>query len=385
MIVDELGPEVVIRVHDSKVGLRGVLVVDNTVMGPAGGGIRMQPDLSEDEVADLARGMTYKFASFGFPRGGSKAGIVGAPDQDPERKRALLMAFGRAVSPYLASREVAIGPDMGVSIDDVKWIYEGAGTENIRSGLFALPLEGDAAAYHLTGYGVVVAIKAALEEMGSSLAGASIAVEGFGQVGAGTARYAAKSGARVVAVTTLAGGVFDPSGLDVARLLELRRMHGDTCVLKYGGEAIRPSDVYFLPVDVVVPGARPYVLNGFNAGRVQAKLICPAANIAVTEEAEQSFHRRGIVCLPDFVANAGGALASWVDILGGNPEQAFDALERLIAGTTRTILEEARAHRQPPGTTARTRARTLILSRSGRRRPTFEETRVEIRALLGLR
>src|SRR5947199_2541840 len=100
MIVDDFGPEAVVHVSDPKSGMRGILVVDNTTLGPAGGGTRMLPDLRADEVIDLARGMTYKFGFFGLPRGGSKAGIFGDPRMDPQQKRAILLAFGRAVAPF---------------------------------------------------------------------------------------------------------------------------------------------------------------------------------------------------------------------------------------------------------------------------------------------
>jgi glutamate dehydrogenase (NAD(P)+) len=384
LTADELGPEMIIRVQDSKTGMRGILVVDSTVLGPAGGGARMLPDVSEEEVAALARGMTHKFSIFGFPRGGSKAGLVGDPSMEPDRKRAVLEAFGRALAPLLRDRDVAIGPDMGVSVDDVQAIYEGAATKNIRSGLFARPLDGDSAAYHLTGFGVVSAMTAALESLDRPLGGATVAIEGFGQVGVGTARYAVKRGLRVVAVTTLVGGVYEPGGLDVAQLLALRRVHGDACVKHYpGGRPIVPSDVYYLPVDVMVPGARPYVLNGLNAARVQARVVCPAGNIAVTQEAEHQLHTRGVICLPDFVANAGGAIASWVDILGGTLDQAFGCLDRLISRVSREVLLEAVQRGQAPGVVARARCRHTILT-SPRRRPTFEESRVAIRKLLDL-
>lgn len=381
---DELGPEAVIDVYEPKCGLRGVLVVDNSIAGPCGGGTRMAPDITVDEVAALARGMTYKFAAFGLPRGGSKAGIFADPRMDPSRRRDILLAFGRALAPFLRERDVAIGPDMGVTVDDVKTIYEGAECPDVRSGLFAREVEGDPAAYHLTGYGVASAARVAVEHAGNSFKGATAAIEGFGQVGVGTARYADKWGAKVVAVSTIRGGVYNPDGLDVEKLMALRRQHGDDCVLNYeGGEKIDPSRLYFLDVDVMVPGARPYVINAFNARDVRAKVVCSAANIAVTEEAEEVLFGAGVMCLPDFIVNSGGALASWVDFLGGTPEQAFEVLGRLISSKVGEVLAASSERKQNPCSIARAQLWRKLLT-AERRRPTFAESKAQIRDIFGL-
>ncbi len=382
---DELGPEAVIDVYDPRSGMRGVLVIDNSLCGPCGGGTRMAPDVTVDEVAALARGMTYKFSSFDFPRGGSKAGIIADPNMEPERRRDILREFGRALKRYLAARDVAIGPDMGVTVEDVSTIYEGAGVPDVRTGLFSKPVDEDPAGYHLTGFGVACAVRSALDTLGTSIKGASVAVEGFGQVGVGTARYCHQWGARVVAVTTIRGGLFAPDGLDIPQLLALRRQHGDACILHYEGPAERliPADLYYMEVDVLVPGARPYVINAHNAARVRAKVISPAANIAVTEAAEQVLFDRGIQCLPDYIVNAGGALASWVDILGGEPQQAFTVLDRQISPRIADILDQSRRTRRNPCDISRTHLWQKLLNRT-RRRPSFDESRVEIKGLLGL-
>jgi glutamate dehydrogenase/leucine dehydrogenase len=264
-------------------------------------------------------------------------------------------------------------------------IYEGADSPSIRSGLFSTVLDDDPAAYHFTGYGVAIALTKALESIKHPLQGASIAIEGFGQVGVGTARYLHQWGARVVAITTLRGGLYDPEGLDIEQLLKLRREHGDACVLNYEGNAepLEPQDLYFLSVDVVVPGARPYVIDGYNASRVRAKVVCPAANIAVTEEAEDALHAQGIICLPDFLTNSGAALASWVDILEGTPDKAKEVVGRSIGSVTADVLEEATHFAHSPSKVARQRVRKKIIS-SERQRLTFDETRAIIKELLGV-
>jgi glutamate dehydrogenase (NAD(P)+) len=385
---DELGPEAVVTVFDPATGMRGVLVIDSTVNGPAGGGTRMVSDLTVQEVADLARAMTYKWAIFGLPTGGAKAGIYGDSGMPAEQKRAVLRAFGRALTPYLRSRDLGlllgIGPDMGVGGGDTDDIYAGAETPNVCPTLYTWSLDGDPASYHMTGRGVIAAARAALESIGRPIEGATFAIEGFGQAGVGTARYAIGEGARVVALTTLLGGVHEAGGIDIARMLELRRAHGDACVLEYGrGERIRPSELFAVAADVVVPGARPREIDAHSEARVRARIVCPAGNLCVTEAAEDRLHRRGVLVVPDFVANGGGIITSWVDILGGKADQALEVIRRMVSTAATSILEEARASNQPPGVTARARVRDRILAGERTRIP-FDEVRARAARVIQL-
>lgn len=382
---DELGPEVVLFVSDPETGMRGLLVVDCSVLGPCGGGTRMMPDLTPREVADLARSMTYKFGILGLPRGGSKAGLWGDPSCDPEEKRRIMRAFGRRLKPFLQSNYVAVGPDMGVTVNDLTDVYEGANVVNARSGLFARLVENDPAAYHITGFGVATSIRAALGTMKSDMAGARVAIEGFGQVGAGTARYVDRFGGKVVAISTLQGAIYNPDGLDVARLLELRRSVGDDCVLSYEkAERIPLSSLYFLPVDVVVPGARPYVIHEGNIGDLNTRAIVSGANIAVTRGAYEALYNKGVVIVPDFISNAGAAVASWVDFLAGDFDQALTTIDRLLGHLTTDVLQEAEKTGRSPYTVATDRVKQRIQEARGQPPKSFEQIKVEIRQLFGM-
>lgn len=396
MRCDELGPEAVVRVHDQMTGMRGILVIDNTVLGPAGGGTRMVPDLAEDEVVDLARSMTFKWAIFDLPTGGAKAGVFGDPASPAEQKREVLRAFGRALAPYLrhcdSSNLLGIGPDMGITGADTDDFYRGAEAPNVCPTLYSWLLDGDPASFHMTGRGVVSAAGAALASLGRPIEGASFAIEGFGQVGVGTARYATSAGARVVAISTLCGGIHDPRGIDVPRLLELRRQHGDRCVLEYEGAArLEPDQLFALDADVIVPGARPRAINAFNADRVRAgsrsavRIVCPAGNGSVTASAEERLHRRDVLCVPDFIANAGGIIATWADILGAGPERALATVARMVSETTTAVLAEAKHSELPASVTARSRVRDRIFERAASgRRVCFEEARSKARSVLKL-
>src|SRR5262249_41715065 len=154
------------------------------------------------------------------------------------------------------------GPDMGIEGEDVEEIYAGANAKNVVTWESSKDwvIDGDPAAFHLTGRGVVAAAKSALESLDRSIAAATFAIEGFGQVGAGTARYLKAEGAKVAAVSTLLGGLYDPNGLDIDKLIALRQQYGDACVVEYlalgrGGERIELDKLFALSVDVLVPGA----------------------------------------------------------------------------------------------------------------------------------
>jgi glutamate dehydrogenase/leucine dehydrogenase len=388
MKYDELGPEVVLQVHDPATGMRGILSIDSTVNGPAGGGTRMVPDLSVQEVMDLSRAMTYKWGIFGFPSGGSKAGIIGDSNMPAEQKKAVLRAFGRALRPMLASQAegvlLGVGPDMGITGADTDEIYAGAELPNCCPTLYTWSIDSDPASYHMTGRGVIAASKAALESIGRKMNDSTIAIEGFGQAGVGTARYAIAEGARVVAITTIQGGLHDPKGLDIPRLLELRRQHGDACVHHYGsGERIAPQDLFGIACDVVVPGARPREIDAFNEARVRAKIVCPAGNLCVTEEAEDRLHARGVLVVPDFVANGGGIIVTWVDMLGGNAQQGLSVVERLIRETATSVLDEAKRLNKPAPKAARGRVRDKIIAAPRRRTP-YAEAREKAAAIAKL-
>ena len=345
----------------------------------------MAPDVTEDEVADLARAMTYKYAINGLPTGGAKAGIVGDPGMPADRKASVLRAFGRALAPLLRSVDegwlLGVGPDMGVGDHDVDTIYEGAERPNVNPH-FTGPIGRDDPD-DLTGFGVVIAAREALASRKRSLAGASFAIEGFGHAGIGVARYVARDGGRVVAITTIRGGVHSAAGLDISRMLELRRLHGDDCVRHYEhADAIQPTDLYTLPADVLVPGARPYVIDARNQSRVQASIICAAGNIPLTEDAEELLHQRDVLVVPDFIANSGGTISVWTAILGGTSDQAFTSCERLIGATTGRVLGEARDQQLSPSTAARRRVRAQILGGTPRRIP-FAEARAIARTTFG--
>ena len=360
-LTDDIGPERVFHVYDPRVGMKGVVVVDSTIRGRAGGGTRMLPDITTEEMLGLGRAMTHKFAILGIPIGGAKAGIWADPGMKGDKRKEILKAFGNAIKPLLENR-VGIGADIGTDNDDVAMIYEGAGLSSGYTGLSLEEIDGEPLENHATGYGVVVAAKAACEFAGIEIQGATVAIEGFGKVGGGVARYMMEEGAKVVAISTIEGAIYDEGGLDVKKIIEMRKDFGDKVVQKYPSvKQIDKRALFSLPVDILIPGARPYVINGENVHGIQAKIISSVANIPITNEAEDILSQRGIISVPDFISNAGGVVLGMIDNLGGTVDHVFNALRTLIGPLTKDILTEAGKERINPRSLAVRKTREKFL------------------------
>ena len=305
------------------------------------GGTRLAPDVSVAELALLARAMTYKYGALSVQMGGAKAGVRGDP-ADRAGKAALMARFCAEIAPLTDTRRLLTGPDMGTAEDDFAPLRERrAAPTAIHAVVDGVPFED-----LLTGFGVAVAAETALRDRwGGGWDGRSVAIEGFGKVGGGVAREVTRRGGRVAAVSTVAGCVMDPAGLDVDRLLELRRMQGDACVLSYGRPAGPPGELFTaVNADVVVPGTRPGVISGRTAGSLPpgVRVIAPAANVPYTAAGADVLGQRGIVALPDFVCNA-GAVIGYRSAADATPGQVLASVQATITGL---ILE---ALRHPSG------------------------------------
>ena len=321
----------------------GFVVFDLPGVPLSAGGTRLAPDVSVAEVAVLARSMTYKFAALGQRVGGAKAGVRGDP-ADRAGKAALMARFCAEVRPLTDAGRFLTGPDMGTAEEDFAPLRERrAAPAAMRAVVAGVPFED-----LLTGYGVAVAAETVLRRSRNGAQrptgwdGHSVAIEGFGKVGGGVAREVSRRGGQVVAVSTVAGSVADPSGLDVERLLELRRAHGDACVLRYGRPVMPPQRLFTeVNADVLVPGTRPGTIGGRTAGSLppSVRVVAPAANAPYTAAGAEVLRRRGIVALPDFVCNA-GAVIGYRSAAEATPEQVLAAVEARIAG----LIGEALGH-----------------------------------------
>ncbi len=343
---DATGPERILSFYDPASQMRAVIVIDTTAFGMSAGGVRMLPDLSVEEMIRLARAMTYKYLMLEFPAGGAKAGIW--YDPATQDRQAVLDAFLQVLQPLYEKRTYYPGADMGTSDDDFLPLRNAAGKRRY-SGLRTKQFEGLPLEDQLTGFGVVESALVAAKAFQLPVHGATVAIEGFGKVGGGAARFFIRAGAQAVAVSTLAGTRYDPKGLDVERLLELRQEYGDEVVRHYrGGRLLSRRTLFTLPVDILIPGARPDVIHAKNVERIQAKLVVPAANIPFRPSIANRLSQRGVGVVPDFVSNGGGVLAALADIKGLGTEKSFTFVSEHIRKNTKLVLSRSKRSRCTP-------------------------------------
>ena len=341
-LMDEWGPEKIVAVSDAKTGMKGVLVIDNTARGMGKGGTRMQPTVTVDEIARLARVMTWKWAGVDLFYGGAKAGIRADPNSP--HKEEILRSFVRAISNEVPE-EYVFGLDMGLTENDAAIILDELGD---RGAAVGTPYDLGGVPYDqlgITGYGVAEVVDEAAAATG--LSGEPVSVQGFGAVGHAAASRLHELGYPIVAISTARGAIHDPGGLDIPKLLELRAEHGDDLVSLFPGLAIETGSELFVEAAILVPAALQDVINASNVSRVKARLLVEGANLPTDAAAQVALRSAGVTVIPDFVANAGGvvsaafAMDARYSAFRPAMEQIFDTVSDKLRVNTTTVLTEA--------------------------------------------
>jgi glutamate dehydrogenase/leucine dehydrogenase len=245
-----------------------------------------------------------------------------------------MRAFARAI---VDLRGYIPGPDMGTDEMCMAWVHDEIGRAvGLPSVLGGIPLDEIGA----TGYGLAASAEGVAATGRLQIDGARVVVQGFGAVGRNVARFLVERGAVLVAAADRRGGVADPSGLDVCRLSELTA--GGGSVVDYAeGRRVTPEELVGLDCDVWIPAARPDVFNETNAWDVKAAVILQGANIPATAGAERVFHDRGVLSVPDFIANAGGVICAAVEYRGGSTKDALAQIHGTVAANTEAVVREA--------------------------------------------
>ena len=344
-LADQWGPYQIIHIYRPQTGLRAIVVVDNVACGPAIGGTRMAPDVSMLECARLARAMTFKNAAAGLPHGGAKSVIYHDPAITSGQKEAVMRDFADAIA---SLTDYIPGPDMGTNEQSMGWVYDEIGRAvGLPREIGGIPLDEIGA----TGLGVATAAKVAQDYCEVDLSKARIAVQGFGAVGQHAARFLSQHGAVMVAASDSTGTVYDPAGIDIEDLRQLKREGKPVTAMKTG-EILGRDEIVGVDCDIWIPAARPDVLHKDNVNLLKAALVIQGANIPATLEAEEIMHRKGILSIPDFIANAGGVICASVEYHGGDESTALNVIAEKVARNTKAVLSRAKETGQLPRTAA---------------------------------
>jgi len=333
---DELGPYKVVHVHEPSVGLKGVLVIDNVAKGPSIGGVRMAPDVSTEECFRLARAMTLKNAAAGLPHGGGKAVLYGDPKMPKEEKARLIRALAQALRD---EESYIFAPDMGTDEECMAWIKdEIARVVALPREVGGIPLDEIGA----TGWGLRHVTEVATGYCGVRLKGATFVVQGFGAVGKHVARFLTERGAVLVGAADSSGAIANPKGLDITKLIEIKDGGGQ--LTEYAdADKLERDGVIDIECDIWIPAARPDVIHEDNVERLKARLVIQGANIPFTEGAEKILADKGVLCVPDFIANAGGVICAAMEYRGASEASAFAVIEEKLRRNTHLVLDASKS------------------------------------------
>lgn len=296
------------------------LVRHNDDLGPSKGGIRMTPDVTLDDVTGLAMEMTWKTALIGVPFGGGKSGIQFDPTGlSPKAKETIIRSYTRGVRRHIGPEIYIPAPDMGTNELDMAHIRDcisySAGT-SITNGCFVtgkpVILGGIVGRREATGKGVIYTILPLCEKLGLGISKMTVVVQGFGNVGAVAAAEIAKQGAKVIAVSDIAGGTVNKKGLDIEKLFHHCQQTGSVKDFE-GGTSITGGEIFEIPCDILIPAAAGSQITIQNVKNIKTKIVAEGANAPTTPGADEILNEKGIFVIPDILCNAGGVFVSYLE------------------------------------------------------------------------
>lgn len=351
-IFDEIGPEKIEIVRDPITGIKGFLVIDNSIYGLPMGGIRMAPDITLEDTTRLAREMTLKFCTYKIPLGGAKAGIIANPNES--NKNVNLVSFSELIKSTIKGDGYLPEPDLGIYDVDTEKIFKVSGKPKMiprRIGLikFDLPLDKN-----LIGLSVISCLEIIIEKFEKLNKYKTntnfnnpprILLEGFGRVGTSIAENLKNKRFKLMGISTLKGGIFDENGLDIEKLLDLQKKFGDELVGHYKGENIihvEKNKLFQLsseyPVDIIIPGAKTNIINQHNIDKIDVMAIVPASSVPYAKNIVKHLDEKKILAFPDFVSNAGDVLGLIADQIQKTGRKVKEYIKEKISNKTIDIL-----------------------------------------------
>jgi glutamate dehydrogenase (NAD(P)+) len=349
---------------------KGYRVTHNIARGPSKGGIRYHPNVTLDETKALAMWMTWKCSLMGLPFGGAKGGVICDPKalSRAELER-MTRRFTSEIINEIGPEKDIPAPDVGTDSSTMAWMFDTYSMNKGHSVLGVvtgkpLTIGGSLGRDSAPARGALFALEAALGKQGRTLEGLRVAVQGFGKVGSQFAAFAAERGAKVVAVSDSSGGVHDENGIDVAAAVAHKRDGGSLADFS-GGDRVGSDEVLTLPCDVLAPAALEQVVNETNADAVKAGLVVECANGPLTPAADDVLEDKGVLVLPDVLANAGGVVVSYFEWVQGLQEYFWkeDEVNAQLNEIVTRAFEETWATREERSTSMRLAAYGVAVQR----------------------
>jgi glutamate dehydrogenase (NAD(P)+) len=360
-----------VKMDDGTVKLfTGFRIQHNDTRGPAKGGIRYHPDVTLDETRALAAWMTLKAAVANIPYGGAKGAVICNPKLMSQTE------LERLTRRYTAEISILIGPESDIPAPDVgtnpqimAWImdtYSMTKGYSIPAVVTGKPIEigGSKGRFEATGRGCMISANLAAKQKGMSLDGATVAVQGVGNVGSAAAKLLAREGCRVIAVSDSKGGVHNSKGLDMESLLNYKKETGSVIGFK-GAETITNAELLALTCDILVPAAMECQITASNAAQVKAKIIVEGANGPTTPEADRILYDNGVIVIPDILSNNGGVIVSYFEWVQNresffwDEEEINGKLQKIMTNAFAEVLEISKAEK----TDMRSAAHMLAIKR----------------------
>lgn len=326
----------------------GYRVQHTSVRGPCKGGVRYHADVTIEEVTALAQLMTWKCAVLDLPYGGAKGGICVSPNTLTENElRRLTRRYTYAILPIIGPKKDIPAPDMNTDERTMAWmtdtfsIFRGEASQEIVTGK-PINLGGSLGRADATGLGVAIIAESTLRRYGHPVEGAAVVVQGFGKVGYWAAHYLAQDGCKIIAVSDISGGYYNPHGLDVEEMFNYTKTSPSRTLAGYetpGLETVTNEELLTIECDMLIPAAMEDQITSLNADAIRTKFIVEGANGPTSSTADKILHARGIVVVPDILANGGGVTVSYFEWVQGL--QAFPWNIEAVRKNLRHFLDNA--------------------------------------------
>jgi len=335
----------------------GYRVLHSSAIGPGKGGVRFHPEVNLDECEALGMMMTWKCSLAGIPYGGGKGGVSCEPlELSKKEKERIARTWAARMAPVIGAWTDVPAPDVNTGGPEMVWFMDTISKmkNQLEPAIFTgkpIPLWGSKGRTAATGYGVATCALELLKNLGKSPEGATVAIQGFGNVGTYAALTMIGAGSKVVGISDITGTYYAPKGLDIQKAFDhvsnhpKRLLEGFTCD---GCQKLDLPEVLYLDCDILIPAALEGVINGKNADKVKAKYIVEAANGPITPEGDAILDGKGILVVPDFLANSGGVIGSyfeWAQDLGGffwSEEEYNDRLIRIMKDNFQRVWSYAK-------------------------------------------